>query len=293
MQAHLYPTRQTTLFLVFLILSSLPVLGTGCTSSEPTEYRQFSDQIDQKSQDTSPTEIVDSKSSVDSQQTQNAATTPETRSPPEIDKPKETSEEKILAQATSKQTVQKTETKVSEDKTLALVARKPNPKDRALTEQEKKELAALEPREVKLLIKNRTFQKTSPGDALRVSYDDIDLLKVLNMEPVTPNAPELMPQWLKNLDGARIRIRGFMYPPFQQTGNEFFMLARDNQICCFGKNPKIYDLFPVVMRDGVTTDYILNRPFDVVGTFHIKAESIDDELERIYMIDDAIVIDQK
>ncbi|QDU11943.1 hypothetical protein [Gimesia aquarii] len=289
MQAHLYPTRLTIFFLAFLILSSLSVLETGCTSSEPTEYRQFSDQIDQKSQDTSPTEIVDSKSSVDSQQTQNA----ETKSPTEVANPKETPEDKTLAKTTAKQIAPKTETKASEDKTLALIARKPDPKDRALTEQEKKELAALEPREVKLLIKNRTFQKTSPGDALRVSYDDIDLLKVLNMEPVTPNAPELMPQWLKNLDGARIRIRGFMYPPFQQTGNEFFMLARDNQICCFGKNPKIYDLFPVVMRDGVTTDYILNRPFDVVGTFHIKAESIDDELERIYMIDDAIVIDQK
>jgi hypothetical protein len=112
------------------------------------------------------------------------------------------------------------------------------------------------------------------------------------MEPVTPNAPELMPEWLKDLDGQRIRIRGFMYPPFQQTGNEFFQLARDNQICCFGKNPKIYDLFPVVMRDGVTADYILNRPFDVVGVFHIKAETVDGELQRIYLIDDAIVIDK-
>lgn len=297
MQAHLYPTRQTLFFLAFLTVSCLPVLGTGCSSSEPTEYRQFSDQdqIDQKSQETNPAEVVDTKSSADSQQTQNAAKTLEPKSPtkpanePGPDKPKD----KTLSQVVSKQTIQQSETKASEEKTMALVARRPDPKQRALTEQEKKELNALEPREVKLLIKNHTFKKTSPGDVLRVSYDDIDLLKVLNMEPVTPNAPELMPQWLKNLDGARIRIRGFMYPPFQQTGNEFFMLARDNQICCFGKNPKIYDLFPVVMRDGVTADYILNRPFDVVGTFHIKAETIDDELERIYMIDDAIVIDQK
>lgn len=297
MQAHLYPTRQTLFFLAFLTVSCLPVLGTGCSSSEPTEYRQFSDQdqIDQKNQETNPTEVVDTKSSADSQQTQNAATTLEPKSPIKpanetgSDKPKD----KTMSQVVSKQTIQQSETKASEEKTMALVARRPDPKQRALTEQEKKELSALEPREVKLLIKNHTFKKTSPGDVLRVSYDDIDLLKVLNMEPVTPNAPELMPQWLKNLDGARIRIRGFMYPPFQQTGNEFFMLARDNQICCFGKNPKIYDLFPVVMRDGVTADYILNRPFDVVGTFHIKAETIDDELERIYMIDDAIVIDQK
>jgi len=141
-------------------------------------------------------------------------------------------------------------------------------------------------------VKDRSFRRTSPENALLVNYDDIDLLKVMNMEPVTPEAPELMPDWLKNLDGKRIRIRGFMYPPFQQTGNEYFMLARDNQICCFGKNPKIYDLFPVIMREGVTADYILNRPFDVVGVFHINAESFDGELERIYTIDDAIIIDK-
>ncbi len=298
MQAHLYPTRQTLFFLALLTMSCLPALGTGCSSSDSTEYRQFSDQdqIDQKSQETSPTKVVDTKSSVDSQQTQNTVTSSEPEVPAKLvkesgsDKPKDILKDKTFTKTDS---TQQPEIKASKEKTMALVARKPDPKQRALTEQEKKELSTLEPREVKLLIKNHTFKKTSPGDVLRVSYDDIDLLKVLNMEPVTLNAPELMPQWLKNLNGARIRIRGFMYPPFQQTGYEFFMLARDNQICCFGKNPKIYDLFPVVMRDGVTADYILNRPFDVVGTFHIKAETIDDELERIYMIDDAIVIDHK
>ncbi|WP_339728529.1 hypothetical protein [uncultured Gimesia sp.] len=298
MLAHLYyPTRQFMILLSLLTVSSLPVLGTGCSSSEPTEYRQFSETIDEHSQKT------------DQESKQTAATPPTITNQAIAPEEKLTEPEQIANHASpvpTENTTNQVTTKPgpamqapamqAEEKaqveTATLVARKPDPKDRALTDQEKKALAASEPREVKILVKERSFRKTKPENALLINYDDIDLLKVMNMEPVTLKAPELMPQWLKDLDGKRIQIRGFMYPPFQQTGNEFFQLARDNQICCFGKNPKIYDLFPVVMRDGVTADYILNRPFDVVGVFHIKAETIDGELERIYLIDDAIVVDK-
>lgn len=300
MQAHLYPTCQPIHLLLLLTVCCLPVFGTGCSSSEPTEYRQFSDKdkIDQSGQETvAPSAADDANASVAHQnqqpeKTETAANKKTDTTPtPATEKSPLTAEKTTPTKTKSALKTPQPENKSTDD-VVALVARKPDPKLRALTPEEEKELKVSKPREVKILIKNHTFDKTSPGDALRVSYDDIDLLKVMNMEPVTPNAPELMPQWLKDLDGKRIRIRGFMYPPFQQTGNEFFQLARDNQICCFGKNPKIYDLFPVVMRDGVTADYILNRPFDVVGVFHIKAETLDDELHRIYLIDDAIVIDK-
>jgi hypothetical protein len=145
-------------------------------------------------------------------------------------------------------------------------------------------------RKVQLLIPDRKFKSEGPEGAWRVSYDDIDLLKILNMDPVPPNADKIMPAWLKGLEGKRIRIRGFMYPPFQQTGIHAFGLARDNQICCFGRNPKIYDLFDVLMRDGVTTDFLPNRPFDVVGLFHIRPEVEQGKLYRLYEIDDATVI---
>ncbi len=144
------------------------------------------------------------------------------------------------------------------------------------------------PRKTQLLVPNKTFR--TEGESLRVSYDDIDLLKVLNMDPVTPDAQNYMPAWLKALDGRRIRIRGFMYPTFQQTGVHAFGLARDNQICCFGRNPKIYDVFDVVLREGTTTNYIPNRPFDVVGVFHIRPEAEDGKLYRLYEMDDASVI---
>jgi|HubBroStandDraft_6_1064221.scaffolds.fasta_scaffold04212_2 hypothetical protein len=145
-------------------------------------------------------------------------------------------------------------------------------------------------RKVQLLVPERNFKTEGPEGAWRVSYDDIDLLKVLNMDPVPPNAATVMPAWLKGLEGKRIRIRGFMYPTFSQTGIHAFALARDNQICCFGRNPKIYDVFDVMLREGVTTNYLPNRPFDVVGVFHIRPEEEAGKLFHLYDMDDATVI---
>ena len=149
---------------------------------------------------------------------------------------------------------------------------------------------AAPPREIKLLIPDKTFKKVGPEEAVRVSYDDVDLLKVLNMDPVPVDVADYLPGWLEQLDGRRIRIRGFMMPAFQDTHIPYFVLARDNQICCFGRNPKRYDVIDVVMRKGVTTDYIQNRPFDVVGIFRIQPESNKGKLYQLYVIEDATVI---
>lgn len=136
----------------------------------------------------------------------------------------------------------------------------------------------------------RTFKVEGPEEAIRVSFDDFDLLKVMNLDPVPADAPERLPKWLKALDGKRIRVRGFMYPPFQDTDIRGFVLARDNQICCFGRTPKEYDLVDTFLRKGVTTNYIQNRPFDVVGVFRIKTEI--EKYTAMYELEDAIVIEK-
>jgi len=149
------------------------------------------------------------------------------------------------------------------------------------------------PNQIELLIKEKKFQTEPKTGALRVSFDDLDLLKVLNMEPVVENADELMPDWLKELDGKAIRIRGFMYPTYETEGIERFVLARDNQICCFGRDPKIYDLVQVDMKSGKTTNYIpATRAFDVVGIFRIKMLAEEGKPYGLYLIEQAAVIDR-
>ena len=136
----------------------------------------------------------------------------------------------------------------------------------------------------------RTFKVEGPENSIRVSFDDFDLLKVMNLDPVPADAPERLPKWLKELDGKRIRVRGFMFPPFQDTDIRGFVLARDNQICCFGRTPKEYDLVDTFLRKGVTTHYIQNRPFDVVGVFRIKSEI--EKYTAMYELEDAVVIEK-
>ena len=147
------------------------------------------------------------------------------------------------------------------------------------------------PRELELLVPDRVFLPAGGGDgAVRVSFDDLDLLKVLNAEPVPPDVVDHFPDWLAGLDGRTVRLRGFMYPTYADPVRRF-ILARDNQICCFGRNPKPYDLVTVTLADGAETAYIQNRPFDVVGTFRVDPLPEGDSWLRLYRVDDARVIE--
>lgn len=149
-------------------------------------------------------------------------------------------------------------------------------------------------RDIKLLVAEKRFRRVDPDDSFRVSYDDIDLLKILNMDPVPTDAEKHFPEWLSGLNGKRIRIRGFMIPMFIPDGITRFQLARDTQLCCFGRDPLPYDIIPVNLRTGVTTHYIHLRAFDVVGVFHIQntIDEFDGSLRYVYKIDDAIIIER-
>lgn len=81
-----------------------------------------------------------------------------------------------------------------------------------------------------------------------------------------------------------------MYPTFEATGLKAFHMARDNGICCFVRQPKIYDIIGVKLAQGQTTDYIEGKPFDVEGTFLIAPEADSEELFQLYKIVDAFVV---
>jgi hypothetical protein len=151
--------------------------------------------------------------------------------------------------------------------------------------------ASIPTRKIELLIPEKSFKVVGPEEAVRVSFDDLDLLKVLNADPVPLNIEQHMPPWLLALTGTRVRIRGYMYPPNRETELPGFMMVRDTKDCCFGRNVLIYDKIGVHMREGLTTDYLQLRPFDVVGVMTVKARILDGKLEFLYMINDAIVIE--
>ena len=266
---------------MLLVLSALAVgLSAGCADSSSDDYRAYHE----LPADADQTESVD----VTSAQPGDAKGAPEAAPAAADERPS------VLAPVVAEKpaepdaaTPDQPQPDPSED--LAVAVATPDVGEQTTTGQSPAEDKPV--REVKLLVEDRDFKTEGPEEALRISYDDFDLLKILNMDPVTPDAPHLLPDWLKNLDGQRVRVRGFMYPPFQETGIVIFVLARDNQICCFGRDPKVYDLVKVTMRLGTRTSYSQNRPFDVVGLFHILPNVDEDTLVSLYEIDDALVID--
>ena len=152
-------------------------------------------------------------------------------------------------------------------------------------------LAISNPRKIELLVPVKRFPVDRTTGALRVMFDDLNLLNVLNMEPITDDAVSLMPEWMTSLPGQTIRIRGFMLPPYQAEGLETFVLLRDNQECCYGPGAKIYDHIQVEMKTGTTaSDISLSQSLDVVGRFKIDLQSANGSVFGLYVIEDASII---
>ncbi|TWT61165.1 hypothetical protein [Rubinisphaera italica] len=265
----------------------------GCNSSENTEFREFSDQdrinsLETESAGTSPDAIPESTS-------QSPIEVEVAASSAEEGSPSPDSEPIIVPMSTAPEVAElgsSSKKPVSDDATIAKVlpanAEVMSPASTSSANPAER-MAPLEP---KLLIAEKTFQIEGPNQALRVSFDDIDLLKVLNMEPVPENAPEMFPDWLKNLDGKRVLIRGFMYPTLSKTGITYFQHVRDNEICCFGRTPKIYDRISTILQAGKPAEYIQGRPYDVLGTLRMDPIYEDGEWLQLYLLEDAIVLDK-
>lgn len=147
---------------------------------------------------------------------------------------------------------------------------------------------------ITVLVPKKEFKTEGPNKSFRVSFDDIDIEKVLNTKKLSLDLPKQMPDWLKKLNGQRIRLRGYMHPQsaFQEDGLKRFVLCRDTSACCFGPNPTIFYLVEVTMKSGTSTSYIDNKAFDVEGIFRIRPEVLEgtDEVDRFYYLEDAQVV---
>lgn len=141
-----------------------------------------------------------------------------------------------------------------------------------------------------LRIKDKEFQSDGPGGPLLISFDDLDLQKILDMNSVPVNAPDYFPEWLKNLDGKKIRIRGYMWPTFDETNLDRFPMLRDPGLTDFGRNRQVYEVIAAELNPEKRCDYIHLKPFDVIGTLKIEMIAEDDKPLGLYWITDAEVV---
>jgi hypothetical protein len=139
----------------------------------------------------------------------------------------------------------------------------------------------------------KTFKVEGPGEALRVTLEDLNLRNSLQVKELPVDIDQRLPEWLKKLDGKAVRISGEMFPTDRETGLKGFLMIRGGleYAMHFGRRLHPDEKLVVRMRSGVTTDYISGRKFDVVGKFSIKSRVRDGELFLLYVIEDAVVID--
>lgn len=97
------------------------------------------------------------------------------------------------------------------------------------------------------------------------TFDDLKF----EMNKEEPFQRGMLSPGIEALQGARIRIHGYVLPSFQQTGLTQFVLVRDNMECCFGPGAALFDCIVVEMAAGESTDYTI-RPVAVEGIFSIR-----------------------
>jgi hypothetical protein len=74
------------------------------------------------------------------------------------------------------------------------------------------------------------------------------------------------------LEGQKIYIKGYMWNTKIQTGLVEFILLKDNGKCCFGGNPKPYDMMHIILKDGLTIDK-MDGLVSVAGTLKCDVTS--------------------
>jgi hypothetical protein len=134
------------------------------------------------------------------------------------------------------------------------------------------------------------FMTEGPEGALRINFIDLDLLKLADVQTITPDCVTRIPVSVKELEGEIIRLRGFMKPNSMSTGISQFLFVRSTDMCCFGPMGRVDHLTAVNLKPDTTTDYIEFRPFDVEGRFRIELREEDGIVFLLYHLDDAVII---
>lgn len=120
-----------------------------------------------------------------------------------------------------------------------------------------------------------------PESAQEVTFDDIKF----DMEKGGEFKRTFLTDKIRELDGKRIRIHGYILPTFKQKGITQLVLVRDNMECCFGPGAALYDCIMVEMVEGRSVEFT-TRPVAAEGVFTVEErKGFDGEIVAIYHLD--------
>ena len=94
-----------------------------------------------------------------------------------------------------------------------------------------------------------------------------------------------IPSEVKALNGRLVAIRGFLLPVKMNDGLTYeFLLLRNQNLCCFGSNPKINEWITVEAK-GEGVKPIMDQPITVMGRLHVGEIREQGYLVGLYQLD--------
>ena len=117
-----------------------------------------------------------------------------------------------------------------------------------------------------------------------ISFDDLEI----DLAPGQAYDESLLTDRIRELDGCRVVIRGFMYPSFQQAGIREFVMLKNTE-CRFGPGEPPHHVMLVVLRSGETTSFTV-RPLALEGRLSVSPYiGPDGTAWALYRLDEARV----
>lgn len=75
---------------------------------------------------------------------------------------------------------------------------------------------------------------------------------------------------VRDLDGRKLFLKGYMYPDGRVVDIRNFILCKDSGDCCFGGNPALTDMIEVVIPEGAEPATYTSGLVSVAGTFKLR-----------------------
>jgi len=125
-----------------------------------------------------------------------------------------------------------------------------------------------------------------PGEAEKITFDDLNL----GMREDMVYRPFLLTDRVKELEGKRLSIIGYMHPAVETRKNVKEFIVLKNTECKFGPGGQADHLAEVFLRPGETTVYT-TKPLKVEATLKIEPfQGVDGNTWSIYRLEDAKIV---
>lgn len=130
-------------------------------------------------------------------------------------------------------------------------------------------------------------------DAERKLRDQIKSGKIKGLDQILPfdeltswpyeDGLKGMPKRVKDLNGKKVLMTGFMLPIDEVQNIKEFLLVQSLWSCCYGQPPDINGIVRVVMPKDKTCDYYFD-PIKIIGTFKVEATIMEGYCVDIFQL---------